>query len=302
MSLWKTFQEDFKGFTKENFRLGSNYNIQRLQNYLQKFGVWIQKQQKYTIAKSPYELLLKEVLTEWTEKKLIKCENKEKFASFWINQLFDSDFGKKTRKSTIRPPPTAIPSALALFTSLSPTSPTGPPPTAISLISGPLTTALVNIPIYFTQLSATELTASIYNTFRAYIQLLRTRSIPRAYMQPIKLISETYIQPSGIKAIPAAYATAGGDTQLLSTGLVHIVQNPTSAICHYIYSMANTLHETKMKAFSTMLKSPALANYFSKINISSIAINSIQVHYLIKKNWIKWIKTQNKIDETTKSV
>lgn len=64
MSLWKTFQEDFEGFTEENFRGGSNYNIQKLWDYLQRFGIWIQKQQKYTITKSLYEVLLEEVPTK----------------------------------------------------------------------------------------------------------------------------------------------------------------------------------------------------------------------------------------------
>ena len=64
MSLWETFQEDFEGFTEEDFRLGSNYNIRRLWDYLRKFGVWIQKQQRYTIIKSLYGALLEEVSTE----------------------------------------------------------------------------------------------------------------------------------------------------------------------------------------------------------------------------------------------
>ena len=46
--------------------------------------------------------MLKEVLINWIEKKLIKYKNKEKFALFWMSQLFDSNFGKKTKISTIR--------------------------------------------------------------------------------------------------------------------------------------------------------------------------------------------------------
>ena len=39
MDFWEIFQEDFKGFMEEDFRLASNHNAQRLLNYLQKFGV-----------------------------------------------------------------------------------------------------------------------------------------------------------------------------------------------------------------------------------------------------------------------
>lgn len=69
------------------------------------------------MAKSLYEALFKEVTIEQTKKELIKFEDKEKFALFRINRLFDSDFSKKTRKSTIRPPSATTPSASALFAS-----------------------------------------------------------------------------------------------------------------------------------------------------------------------------------------
>ena len=60
MSLWETFQEDFEGFTEEDFKLASNHNICKLWDYLQKFGVWVQKQQRYTIARSLYDALLED--------------------------------------------------------------------------------------------------------------------------------------------------------------------------------------------------------------------------------------------------
>ena len=34
MSLWETFQEDFKGFTKEDFKLASIYHIYKFRDYL----------------------------------------------------------------------------------------------------------------------------------------------------------------------------------------------------------------------------------------------------------------------------
>lgn len=46
------------------------------------------------------------------------------------------------------------------------------------------------------------------------------------------------------------------------------------AIFYDIYLRADVLFKAKIKLFSTMLKDPILANYFSIININSIAINS----------------------------
>lgn len=60
MSFWKTFQDNFDSFTEENFRLASNNNQQKLWDYLQKFGIWIQKQQRYPIARLLYDALLEE--------------------------------------------------------------------------------------------------------------------------------------------------------------------------------------------------------------------------------------------------
>lgn len=39
ISLWTIFQEDIKNFIKEDFILASKYNIYRLWDYLQKFGI-----------------------------------------------------------------------------------------------------------------------------------------------------------------------------------------------------------------------------------------------------------------------
>lgn len=50
------------------------------------------------------------------EAEIIACEKKEEFALYHINRLLNSDFGKKPRKSC----------------ALTPTSPIGPPPVAIT--------------------------------------------------------------------------------------------------------------------------------------------------------------------------
>ena len=70
------------------------------------------------------------------------------------------------------------------------------------------------------------------------------------------------------------------------------------AIFHDICSRADVPPEAKMKAFPTMLKGPALANYSSNIDISGTAMNSNQVRYSIRRKWIKWDKTQDEMDET----
>ena len=117
-------------------------------------------------------------------------------------------------------------------------------------------------------------------------------------MQPTRPTSAAYTQPSGIRAIPAAHAKARGHTQPSSTGPADGVQNHIYAIFHDIYSKADNPPKAKMKAFLTMLKGPALANYSSNIDISNTAINFNKVRYSIKRKWIKWDKTQDEIDES----
>ena len=95
MSLWETFQDNFKGFTKKNFKSASIHHLCKLRDYLQKFGVLIQKQERYNISKALYKALLEEVPIDWMEEKLMRYKNKENFALFRISRLFDSDFGRK---------------------------------------------------------------------------------------------------------------------------------------------------------------------------------------------------------------
>ena len=135
MSLWETFQEDFEGFTEEDFKLASNHNIRKLRDYLRKFGVWVRKQQRYTIARSLYDALLEEEPTDWTETEIMACKPKEEFASYYIKQLLNSDFGRKSQKSH----------------AFTPASPTGPPPAATSPSLGPSAPVPAYTPIHHTQ-------------------------------------------------------------------------------------------------------------------------------------------------------
>ncbi len=140
MSLWETFQEDFEGFTEQDFILASNYNIRRLRDYLRKFGVWIRKQKSLTIARSLYEALLEEQPTEWTEAEIMACKEKEEFASYQISWLLEFDFGRKPQLGVFKPTypsgprPAATSSAFpTLPTSAPVNAPTILPPTTLSL-------------------------------------------------------------------------------------------------------------------------------------------------------------------------
>lgn len=84
MSLWETFQYIFDGFTKENFTLVRNNNQQRLWDYLQKYGIRIQKQPKYLIARSLYDALLEEELKDWIEAMIMVYKLKDEFAFYYI--------------------------------------------------------------------------------------------------------------------------------------------------------------------------------------------------------------------------
>lgn len=85
MSLWETFQEDFKDFIEEDFKSASSYYLCKLWDHLQKFGIWIPKQERFNIARILYKGLLKKEPTNWTEEELMKFKDKEKFISFQIN-------------------------------------------------------------------------------------------------------------------------------------------------------------------------------------------------------------------------
>ena len=130
--------------------------------------------------------------TDWTEKELIKCENKEKFSSFWISQLFNSKFGKKPKISTTRSPIAVI----------------VPAPLALSLTT-PGLSALVSANI------------SIYP-----IQPLVLRLILAAYMKPSDIGSRTavYTQLLGIRHTLAVYALIANYTQSIM-GFAHPVYN-----------------------------------------------------------------------------
>lgn len=103
------------------------------------------------------------------------CKLKEKFAFYYIKQLFDINFGKKSQIFITRPPPAVILPAIlsALFTSSSPTSDLSAPIPAY-------------ITIHFTQPLSIKSMPKTYSTTTTFdtliLYLLGTRSIPVAYM------------------------------------------------------------------------------------------------------------------------
>ena len=193
MSLWETFQYDFESYTEEDFKSASIHHQRKLRDYLRKYGVWVRKQQRYTIARSLYEVLLEEEPTSWTEAEITACEENEEFASYQISRLIDSDFGRKPRKSR----------------ALTPTSPTGPPPAAPAPFAspsptpGPSAPAPVHTPIYHMQPPGTGLPPAAHTTpgtgpiLGAYKQSSDTGPPPAAYMQPSGATPGEYVQPSG---------------------------------------------------------------------------------------------------------
>ena len=159
--LWESFQDDFRGYTEDDFRLVHNNDVRRLRKFLRKRGVWIEKS-RTTIARSLFNALQEEEPTPWTEAEIIACEEKEEFASYQISQLINSDFGKKPQKSC----------------ALTPASPTGPPSVATSPTLGPLAPAPANTSIYPIHISGTGPTPG------AYIQLPSTEIPLVAYIPP----------------------------------------------------------------------------------------------------------------------
>lgn len=52
---------------------------------MQKFGVWIQKQQRYRVAKSLYNALLEKEPTLWIKAEIIICKENKGFALYKIS-------------------------------------------------------------------------------------------------------------------------------------------------------------------------------------------------------------------------
>lgn len=70
MSFWEILKNNFKDFTKKDFKSASTYYLCKFWDYLQKFGIWIEKLQRYPITTSVYNILLKDNPTKQTKKNI----------------------------------------------------------------------------------------------------------------------------------------------------------------------------------------------------------------------------------------
>lgn len=83
--FWESFQDNFKGFTEEDFKLVNNSDIWKLCNYLRRQKVWIEKS-KLTIAKSLFNALQEEKPTQWIDTEIQEYLSIEgAFDLYWIN-------------------------------------------------------------------------------------------------------------------------------------------------------------------------------------------------------------------------
>lgn len=156
----------------------------------------------------------------WIETEIIACKLKEKFISYYIKQLLNSNFDKKSQTSI-----TGLSSVPALFAL--------PLPTLGLLISAP-----ANTPIYLIQPSGTGAILAAYNISalhisvlgpipEAYMQFLSTKFLSAAHILPgIGLISAVYMQLPDTRHLPAIYK------QLSSAILEEYIQlsKPTSIV------------------------------------------------------------------------
>ena len=123
---------------------------------------------------------------------IIACKPKEEFASYYIKQLLDSDFGRKPQKSRA-------------FTS---PSPIGSPPVATSPSPGLSAPIPAYIPTHPTQPSGIGSTPETYGIPAALgtpaPSISGTGSTRGVYMYPSGPISVAYIQPPGTGPLSAA--------------------------------------------------------------------------------------------------
>ncbi len=83
--LWESFQDDFKGYKEEDFRLINNNDIRKFRNFFKRQGVWIEKS-RLTIAKSQFNALQEKEPTQWTDTDIQEYPStKGAFDSYRIN-------------------------------------------------------------------------------------------------------------------------------------------------------------------------------------------------------------------------
>lgn len=69
---------------KEDFKSASTHHIRKFQDYLRKFGVKLQKQERYNITRILYKILLEKESTFSTVAEIMACHLKENFVLYYI--------------------------------------------------------------------------------------------------------------------------------------------------------------------------------------------------------------------------
>lgn len=211
-------------------------------------------------------MLLEEVPTDWTEEELIECKDREKFASFRISRLFDSDFGRKTRISTIGPPPAAATSSVSPALTSESTVIAYPAPPALASINAstilPSITTFVPAPTPPTNAGSTPAVKPIMNPASSVPSPAMTTA-STGHGRELSNLAEIYTDKAKHRGQNGSYPLK-------------------PAILHEICARAVVPPEAKMKVFPPMLKGLALEFYYSNIRNSGFAMKFNQLFYSIK--------------------
>ena len=102
-NLWEVFQEDFGYFDEANFEKIDKPILRKIRDHLRANGVFVQKQQRYKMAKALVEIATEENPSVWPEEDIREHVEKEgKFNSYLENkfQRVSSPFSS-TKKTTL---------------------------------------------------------------------------------------------------------------------------------------------------------------------------------------------------------
>lgn len=123
------------------------------------------------------------------------CRLKKEYASYYIKQLFDSNFGRKPRKSRALTPTSSTRHLLLGTSAVS----------ALLVLSSPTPSLLAPAPFISPSPTLSLLVPAPTNTLIYAMQPPNTETTSEIYMQPSRLTTAAYIQPSSIETLLAAY-------------------------------------------------------------------------------------------------
>ena len=135
--LWESFQDDFKGYTEDDFRLVNNNDVRRLRKFLRKRGVWIEKS-RTTIARSLFNALQEEEPTQWTD-----ADIQEYLLSEGTLDSHRINFRLKKTPITLSPDDVPPPVSSSIPPIIKPTTSSAPAPFASSSPSAPVNASTI---------------------------------------------------------------------------------------------------------------------------------------------------------------